>query len=53
MDPDLERLRFLLAGLQEPAPSKEAERRAVTASRRHWLPTIHLGGDKPEGLWIA
>ena len=28
MDRDLERLRFLLAGLRESAPSKEAKRRA-------------------------
>lgn len=33
---DLERLRFLLAGLREPVPSTESERRAVEAFSQLW-----------------
>ena len=37
MDPaELERLRRLLATLRENRPSKEAERRGLTAYRRKW-----------------
>jgi hypothetical protein len=32
--PDLERLRFLLRGLREPAPAEEAERQALAAFDR-------------------
>ncbi len=35
--PDLDRPRFLLAGLREPPPSPDAERRALEAFRRLWL----------------
>jgi hypothetical protein len=45
--PDLERLRFLLAGLREPAPSKEAERRAVEAFGRLWR--CRSGQDRRSG----
>ena len=33
---DTDGLRFLLAGLREPEPSKQAERRALAAFRRLW-----------------
>ena len=38
MDPDLDRLGFLLAGLRESPPSKEAERRLVAEFQRLWPP---------------
>ena len=34
--PDLERLRFLLRSLREPAPSEESEQRALDAFGRLW-----------------
>jgi hypothetical protein len=34
--PDLERLRFLLRSLREPAPAKEAEQRVLQAFGRLW-----------------
>ena len=45
--PDLERLRFLLAGLREPAPAQESEQRALEAFGRLWR--CRTGQDRRSG----